>query len=361
MGKKLGILSWLTGKGKNSYTIECPNCKFINAGQSKFCAGCGSCLELQIEKQIVSELGKNDNAKNLTEIKMWLDDWSTYDARVNVTDAELEKANDVGDTWPRISREMYGLLWDPVLKGYDDLLSYLDKDWERMSEKNPVNCMKAYIRLVDVSPVQDIRREIEVGYVKASERAIDDLVGYLESSIFPLHQEISLASLVSNENQKNQQKNNIQYTLRQQATEVQMLLGELQNMQVSLQQQKLQVFSLLSEQQESFGDIARGAGLGALAVMNPFIGVPALVASWCSADKKDKQNQQVIDQCFDSIEKYLDKWQAVYEIYGKISDQHVDYLRENYVSTISKGIMAVLYFIDQNGSQVKTPEEYNLN
>ena len=334
---------------KNTVTeIECAECNFLNPINAKFCIACG----VNMKKPEALKEEKNENKQALYDIKKWLDEWSTFDIRMNFSSDVMNKAKENGKKWANISDEYYSLLWDPLKYSYDNIISYLDKDWEKYS-----NATEVYISVLDLCPIQDIHRQLEVGYIKCSELAVDDLTEFLTSNLFSAHSEINLMPLIADEGQKNQQKRNIQYTLKQQATEFLMLLGEVQRTQSQLQQQKTQVLRMLQESPGIF-DYIKSAGFGALAVTHPLIGIPALATNVLGGYKTDKSRESILNQFIDDIYSYLKKWDELVNAYAPIANEHVEYLMSNYTTVVSGGVMSVLGYIDQQGLRVKTLREY---
>ncbi len=130
-------------------------------------------------------------------------------------------------------------------------------------------------------------------------------------------------------------------------------LGEIHALQSKLQNQWPKYREIAESGEFDFGSIARNFGAGALAVINPFIGVPAVIASFTHDSKTEKIEKQIMESFSSNYQKYTEKLDEFDEVYTPIFERHISEIKlradEQYLSRI----MDCLYVLDEKGHSLR--------
>lgn len=99
--------------------------------------------------------------------------------------------------------------------------------------------------------------------------------------------------------------------------------------------------------------LAKGFGLGALAVANPLIGVPALIGTWLSDTKQEKAGatQDVLYET--TMKEFIDGIEVFRQLLLKASEQTRVYIEEKWREVIGIGVPAMLKAAVEVGEDIQ--------
>jgi len=135
---------------------------------------------------------------------------------------------------------------------------------------------------------------------------------------------------------------------------------EMSRLQNQLRAQFPNLKQIVEENQNTdWGSIFKTFGGGALAAFNPFIGIPVLLANWFGESKKQKQQQQMLEEYSNNYQVYLQQWDKILNLYMPVFEKQKKYLQEKISNIVDTAIPRVLTELDKSGySLKKVPSHY---
>ena len=90
------------------------------------------------------------------------------------------------------------------------------------------------------------------------------------------------------------------------------------------------------------GALARNVGLGALAVANPLLGVPALIANWKLQSDKNEKSQALIDNWIEKLNEFVQRLEGLEGHVAQACEKSAQYIEQKFRETCGDAIAHIL-------------------
>ncbi len=158
-----------------------------------------------------------------------------------------------------------------------------------------------------------------------------------------------------------QESSNGQNALRRNLSPIYSELNELARVQEQLISSFPQVQAMVGDGSTDWGDTALNFGAGALAVANPLIGVPFLIARICGGSKKDEANNMFMQHWGVRLDEYWNRWNRVYNGYQPVFESQCRFVEEKMRDISERAIPNLLAELDAQGFNLKrVPATYQV-
>ncbi|MFC1553927.1 hypothetical protein ACFL7D_04760 [candidate division KSB1 bacterium] len=200
--------------------------------------------------------------------------------------------------------------------------------------------------------VNEMKTNFETGYLLAAGFIVDTYKDFLENVEIKYDEPI-LKKFKLSDDHSLIENNKIISILKQNTSPFYSELNELHSLQNKLNNQLPRARDLLKESKFDIPGMAKNFGLGAVAGINPFIGIPLLLNNWFGENKKNKSNNQFIEDFFKIYDKYLMQWDKLREMYEPIYEQQQIDMLKKCKTSLNDNIMIVLTKLDEKGHSLK--------
>ncbi|TVL97424.1 MAG: hypothetical protein CV087_22355 [Candidatus Brocadia sp. WS118] len=161
-----------------------------------------------------------------------------------------------------------------------------------------------------------------------------------------------------NEDAKAIEKAKIINLLKQDTNAFYLELNQLQSLQNRLNAMYPKTKEITEDTGFDWGTFAKNFGAGALSVVNPLIGVPWLAANFYNAAKKNKVEEQFIDDFNNSYSEYLSQWDKIGEANQAVYNKQVESLKRKIQSFLIDNSVKVFKKLDERGQSLRKAKEY---
>jgi len=239
---------------------------------------------------------------------------------------------------------------------FQDLDAYLAQSQNNFSFEviwNSISFVKA----------ADIRTEMEQACVEIMELILAIYSTEFLPMIFDSVPEAAAlkARFTLTESYTAQESLNGQNALRRNLSPIYSELNELARVQEQLISTFPQLQAMVGGGSTDWGDTALNVGAGALAVVNPLIGVPFLIARICGGNKKDDANNIFMGSWATRLDEYWNRWNRVYNGYQPVFESQCRFVEEKMRDISERAIPNILTELDTQGFNLKkVPDTYQV-
>lgn len=242
----------------------------------------------------------------------------------------------------------------PFYKPYSELGNYLEE--VRNENQLSIDQIEKVIKWVKVN---SLKSEIEKEITNSSNFIVNSFIAVINSGL-DSYPKAQTKRYHKNDDQLEATRQKIQNLIRKNLGSFYSELSEIQSSQskcISLWRTTKEV---LEESDVDIGSLAKSFGSGALIALNPFIGVPALIAHYFNEDSRYKKKEKLINEFFEYYDQYLESWDRTRTELDPISKEISTNIKKLLMSDSYKSLMNIMEDIDKAGYSLKDElKEFN--
>lgn len=240
---------------------------------------------------------------------------------------QLEKTKELGE---RLNKVIAALVGQIVLAPLDNNYSRINDAYHALEESQQEG--KDYIELfeavLDAANFGDSLSDLKNAPTVIGEIIIGTYVEYLDDIAKKTGVDVSRYQLSADT--KVEQLRKIELIVAGYISEVTSLIGEMERMRALLQSNFSKLQGVTSEEwgTKDWSFIAKSAGVGALAVAHPLIGIPMALRHFLGADDDQKNNDSFIENYMNHFDKLETKIEEVRRSLVDMESKVVKYCSE---------------------------------
>ncbi len=228
-------------------------------------------------------------------------------------------------------------------------------------EVNQKHMQELLMQFYSQQQVSSIKKNFEFVIISLSNWPVQTLQKIFYAHFIPAHP--SLQNHFPSESQCHSETTQIQMGIRKQLAEFLYELNELQILEQKLEHLAPQLRKVWYQNDDTdWEDIAKYARAGAMAVINPFVGIPFLAGKIFSDYKQETKvsetNTDFLSKWEELFNQYAEKWGHINEIFCAVQENLTLYIQDKSKRIVVGGTIHLLKIADKQGEQIKTPDHY---
>jgi len=213
----------------------------------------------------------------------------------------------LGNHYSNIAANVPSAIFIPFLKLHDELCDFYSEVGS--GDDNHIDIAR-FERVVNWGPLNNARTGIEAAVIDVT----DYVSGISYGFAWHLHEtypDANMKAFLKDDLQYESWKQRVQSVIRKQLPQFYAEFNELVNLQSRCLSFWRNAKPVLEESPQELLEFVKGFKVGAIIAINPFIGIPTLIESWCGEKEKEKRKEQTVNDFFSAFQLYLSKWDEV--------------------------------------------------
>ena len=361
--------------------ITCSTCTHSLTAQSNFCPNCGTASKIpetsvattaSVQPNLVNASANanscTDNIQNIEAISEGLQKIILAEVLENLNINLFDAFRLPYKEFDEYMKELNSLMEknDEI----EALIAKLTKDnsdqekLDRLTKEHSVtqHHLKEFLqKFYSQQQVSSIKKNFEFVIITLGNWPVQTLQKIFDSHFIPAHP--SLQNHFPSESQCHSETTQIQMGIRKQLAEFLYELNELQILEQKLEHLAPQLRKVWYQNDDTdWEDIAKYARAGAMAVINPFVGIPFLAGKIFSDYKQETKvsetNTDFLSKWEELFNQYAEKWGHINEIFCAVQENLTLYIQDKSKRIVVGGTIHLLKIADKQGEQIKTPDHY---
>jgi len=227
----------------------------------------------------------------------------------------------------------------PYAEQYTATVEYLNQEREEWTYGN-------ITELVNIVKIGQCRSAAEKEYSELGDFFIDtynEMVSYLKD----IFTDDLIDGFMLNDDAAMSERNKLLMALKQDMGSYSVAMNELQATQSKLKSMLPRAIEILGD--KGWGDFFKGGVAGAVAVANPFVGIPLALGHIFGSTQKQKQNNAYIDEVSQTYDEYTEKLDELRENARETYEKQVIQMKKRLNLLHAQNLTKMLIKLDEKG------------